>query len=62
MPVREIPACALAAIVGDITPNCGVSKEEKARLEAEAIADIQMMLGPGTTAGMAYSHAACTHA
>ena len=49
--VGETFTCAHAAIVGDITPNCGVSKEEKARLESEAIADIQMMLGPGTIAG-----------
>jgi hypothetical protein len=44
-----MPGCA--AIVGDITPNCGVSKEEKQRLEADAIADIQKMLGGETTAG-----------
>lgn len=41
-----------AAIVGDITPNDGVSKEEKARLEANAICEIQTMLGANTSAGI----------
>ncbi|BDA40619.1 HD domain-containing protein 2 [Coccomyxa sp. Obi] len=39
------------AIVGDITPNDGISKEEKRRLEANAIVRIQEMLGPGSAAG-----------
>lgn len=39
--------------MGDITPNCGVSKEEKQRLEADAIADIQKMLGEQSSAGEA---------
>ena len=33
------------AIAGDITPNCGVSKEEKHRLEVEAITRIRDALG-----------------
>lgn len=40
-----------AAIVGDITPNDGISKEEKRRLEANAIVKIQEMLGTGSAAG-----------
>ncbi|CAL5225261.1 g8054 [Coccomyxa viridis] len=36
------------AIVGDITPNCGISKQKKAELEADAIRDIQKMLGANT--------------
>lgn len=48
-----------AAIVGDITPNDGISKEEKRRLEANAIVRIQEMLGPGSAAGSSYS---CTPA
>ena len=43
-------ACA-AAIVGDITPTCGVSKEEKAQLEADAIQDIQKLLGAESSVG-----------
>lgn len=40
-----------AAIVGDITPKDGISKEEKMQLEADAIVQIQNMLGPGSAAG-----------
>lgn len=40
-----------AAIVGDITPCDGVSKEEKNRLETEAILEIKKMLGSDTWAG-----------
>ena len=43
---------ACAAIVGDITPNCGISKQEKAKLEADAITDIQKMLGADTAVGV----------
>jgi hypothetical protein len=39
------------SLVGDITPHCGVSEEEKHRLEAEAVATIQGMLGRETQAG-----------
>ena len=43
-------ACA-AAIVGDITPACGISKEKKAQLEADAIEDIQKLLGAESSVG-----------
>ncbi|KAL1123199.1 hypothetical protein AAG570_002286 [Ranatra chinensis] len=33
------------SIVGDITPHCGVSKEEKHRLEKEAMDKIQILTG-----------------
>uniref|UniRef100_A0A061RX06 5'-deoxynucleotidase n=1 Tax=Tetraselmis sp. GSL018 TaxID=582737 RepID=A0A061RX06_9CHLO len=36
------------AIVGDIPPGAGISKEEKARLEADAIKQIKVMLGDDT--------------
>lgn len=36
--------------VGDITPHCDVSKEEKQRLETEAIDKIQDMVGRSTDA------------
>lgn len=40
------------AIVGDITPTCGVSDEEKFALEAGAVQRIKQMLGgAGTLAG-----------
>lgn len=39
------------AIVGDITPHCQVSDEDKYRLEADAIAHMKQMLGPHTHAG-----------
>lgn len=39
------------AIVGDITPTCGVSDDEKYRLEAEAVQKIKAMLGGSTLAG-----------
>ena len=38
------------ALVGDITPHCGVSKEEKARREAEAMETIRASL-PGSAVG-----------
>jgi len=38
------------SIVGDITPHCKVSNEEKAELEASAIRQIQGMLGKDTAA------------
>jgi hypothetical protein len=50
-PTRHQPACFTAAIVGDITPKDGVSKEKKAQLEADAIRKIQSMLGADTPAG-----------
>jgi len=40
-----------AAIVGDITPKDGISKEKKMQLEADAIVQIQNMLGPASAAG-----------
>jgi putative hydrolase of HD superfamily len=39
------------AIVGDITPHCNVSDEEKHQLEADAIQQIKQMLGEHTYAG-----------
>ena len=36
------------ALVGDITPHCGVSKEEKSRLEADAMQKISATM-PGST-------------
>ena len=33
------------SIVGDITPHCGISKEEKHRMETEAMHKITDMLG-----------------
>lgn len=39
------------AIVGDITPHCGVSEGDKHAMEAEAVGRIQEMLGAGTGAG-----------
>ncbi|KAF5827434.1 HD domain-containing protein [Dunaliella salina] len=38
------------AIVGDITPHCKISKEEKKRLEENAIIQMEQMLGAGTAA------------
>lgn len=38
------------SIVGDITPHCKVSDEEKFRMEQDAIQQIQSMLGEGTPA------------
>lgn len=38
------------AIVGDITPECGISDGEKHRLEAEAMAEITKDLAPATAA------------
>lgn len=38
------------ALVGDITPHCGVSDEEKHRREAEALESIKEMLGGGAAA------------
>ncbi len=43
---------ACAAIVGDITPNDGISKEKKAQLEADAIKEIQKMLGAESSVGV----------
>ena len=37
----------LPAIVGDITPHDGVSKEEKHKLEADAMTEICQKLGSG---------------
>jgi len=39
------------AIVGDITPHCSVSDEDKFSLESRAIQQIKSMLGPETQAG-----------
>lgn len=36
------------AIVGDITPVCGISEDEKHRQELSAIMKIQEILGPNT--------------
>ena len=52
-------ACA-AAIVGDITPTCGISKEEKAQLEADAIKDIQKLLGAQSSVGTSLA-LLCSH-
>ncbi|KAJ4833121.1 hypothetical protein Tsubulata_006224 [Turnera subulata] len=38
------------AIVGDITPSCGVSKEEKSRREREALEHMCQLLGGGSRA------------
>ena len=46
------------AIVGDITPHCGVSNEDKHAMEAAAVQRIKEMLGGSTLAG---AHA-CMHA
>lgn len=47
----QVKAIVYAAIVGDITPFDGVSKEEKARLETNAIQQIKTMLGSTSAAG-----------
>ncbi|GIL85574.1 hypothetical protein Vretimale_13327 [Volvox reticuliferus] len=39
------------AIVGDITPHCGVSDEDKHQRELAAVRRIKEMLGPDTAAG-----------
>lgn len=39
------------AIVGDITPHCNVTDEDKYKLEADAVQQIKQMLGPQTHAG-----------
>ena len=36
------------AVVGDITPECGITEEEKHRLEAEAMSEITKNLTPAT--------------
>ena len=43
------------AIVGDITPHCGVSDADKYSMEADAVQRIKQMLGGGTLAGGANS-------
>lgn len=53
---------AYAAIVGDITPNDGISKEQKRKLESDAIVEIQKMLGTGSAAGDHQPHAASSPA
>eukprot|EP00775_Hariotina_reticulata_P007888 gene7888-8084_t len=40
------------SIVGDITPHCQVTDEEKYQLEANAVQQIKSMLGPDTTAAL----------
>ena len=40
-----------AAIVGDIAPGDGVSKEEKCRRETAAIEEIRSLIGPDTDPG-----------
>lgn len=45
------------AIVGDITPHCSVSDEDKFSLEAAAIQKIKDMLGQHTQAGGTAMHA-----
>ena len=40
------------AIVGDITPTCGVSDEDKFRLERDAVAHIKATLGSTNLAGI----------
>ncbi len=42
------------AFVGDITPHCGVSGDEKQRLEADAIDRMQEMLGRATQVGASH--------
>ena len=39
--------CFWAAIVGDITPSCGIPKEEKNRRESEALEHMCKLLGGG---------------
>ncbi len=39
------------ALVGDITPRCQVSDQDKYQMEAGAIERIKSMLGPDSTAG-----------
>lgn len=39
------------AIVGDITPHCGVSDDDKHSLELRAVGKIKDMLGADTAAG-----------
>lgn len=39
------------AIVGDITPHCGISDEDKYQLEAEAVARLKSVLGGTSLAG-----------
>lgn len=39
------------AIVGDITPHCSVSDEDKYSMESRAIQQIKSMLGQDTQAG-----------
>lgn len=50
-----------AAIVGDITPHCGVSKEEKGRLETEAMATIREQLGGSSSIGKCSALRASSH-
>lgn len=38
------------SLVGDITPHCGVSDEDKYKMEADAVRQIQSMLGEQTKA------------
>lgn len=40
------------AIVGDITPHCNVTDENKYKLEADAVQQIKQMLGSSTHAGV----------
>jgi 5'-deoxynucleotidase YfbR-like HD superfamily hydrolase len=42
------------AIVGDITPHCSVSDEDKFSMESQAIHKIKDMLGQETQAGQAH--------
>ena len=49
-----------AAIVGDIAPGDGVSKEEKCRRETEAIGEIRSLIGTDNAAGKETSCRTCT--
>lgn len=48
------------AIVGDITPHCNVSEEDKFKLEADAVQQMKQMLGPHTAAGRLTCHPLAT--
>lgn len=48
------------AIVGDITPSDGISKEEKSRREREALDHMCKLLGGGSR-GTLFTNSVCTH-
>ncbi|KAL3614207.1 hypothetical protein CASFOL_042281 [Castilleja foliolosa] len=47
------------AIVGDITPSDGVPKEEKSRMEQEALDEMCKVLGDGMTASELFCWSCC---